>query len=379
MKDKPAPAPDARDASDDASARGADEARGADPKVLKLERQLNLVSYLLSARAPVPFADIRGKVVGYDDGATPDAVEKRFDRDKADLREVGVHIDYITSDSFGRAGYVIDPRGYFLRETTLEPEDAMLLAVLQRTLGVVDDPLGRNLKSALAKLTIDSRLPEPLRSSIGEQHLLTLGRPEHDPGRSHMPALGEAVGRRRRVAFRYAKPAARPGAGAGSAERRVVRPYGLGVSQGNWHLVGLDEAKGELRQFRLDRIRGKVAVVDRQDDAYEVPADFDITRFVDVEEFEIADGPELKVQIELDEVATWLLERRLRGVGTLARRPDGTGLFEVTIRSESGLFRWLAEFGPRARIVAPPKLVGAFRERMAAARAAYADVGPAGS
>ena len=36
-----------------------------DPKVLKLERQLNLVSYLLSARAPVPFADIRGRVVGY--------------------------------------------------------------------------------------------------------------------------------------------------------------------------------------------------------------------------------------------------------------------------------------------------------------------------
>ena len=82
-----------------------------DPKVLKLERQLNLVSYLLSARAPVPFADIRGRVVGYDDEATPDAVEKRFDRDKADLRAIGVNIDYVTSDSFGRAGYVIDPRG----------------------------------------------------------------------------------------------------------------------------------------------------------------------------------------------------------------------------------------------------------------------------
>lgn len=351
-----------------ASERG----RETDPKVLKLERQLNLVSFLLSARAPVPFSDIRGRVVGYDDGATPDAVEKRFDRDKADLREVGVHIDYITSDSFGRAGYVIDPRGYFLRETTLEPEDAMLLAVLQRTLGVVDDSLGRNLKSALAKLTIDSRLPEPLRASLGEQHLLTLGRPERDPGRAHMTALGEAVGRRRRVAFRYAKPG--PKGGAGSAEKRTVRPYGLGVAQGNWHLVGLDEARGELRQFRLDRIRGKVTVLDRADDAYEVPADFDITRFVDVEEFEIADGPEVKVQIEVDEVATWLLERRLRGVGSLVRRDDGTGLLEVTVRSETGLFRWLAEFGPRARLVAPARLAAAFRERLAAARALYADV-----
>jgi predicted DNA-binding transcriptional regulator YafY len=340
-----------------------------DPKVLKLERQLNLVSYLLSARAPVPFADIRGRVVGYDDEATPDAVEKRFDRDKADLRSIGVNIDYITSDSFGRAGYVIDPRGYFLRETTLEPEDAMLLAVLQRTHGVVDDPLGRNLKSALAKWTIDSRLPEPLRTSVGEQHLLTLGRPDQDPGRGQLPVLGEAVGRRRRVAFRYEKPTK-----GERAERRIVRPYGLGVAQGNWHLVGFDEGRKELRQFRLDRIRGKVALVDKTDEAYEVPADFDISRYVDVEEFEIADGPELTVQIEVDEVATWLLERRLRGVGTLQRREDGTGLFEVRVKSESGLLRWLSEFGARARIVSPPRLVAAYRERIEAARAAYSDV-----
>ena len=64
-----------------------------DPKVLKLERQLNLVSYLLSARAPVPFSDIRGRVVGYDDDATPDAVEKRFDRDKSDLRDIGDELE----------------------------------------------------------------------------------------------------------------------------------------------------------------------------------------------------------------------------------------------------------------------------------------------
>lgn len=340
-----------------------------DPKVLKLERQLNLVSYLLSARAPVPFSDIRGKVVGYDDEATPDAVEKRFDRDKADLRAIGVNIDYITSDSFGRAGYVIDPRGYFLRETTLEPEDAMLLAVLQRTLGVVDDPLGRNLKSALAKLTIDSRLPEPLRASLGEQHLLTLGRPDRDLGRAHMTVLGEAVGRRRRVSFRYVKP------GETKVEKRVVRPYGLGMAQGNWHLVGFDEERKLLRQFRMDRIRGKVGLVDRTDDAYQVPEDFDISRHVDVEEFEIADGPELPVQIELDATATWLMERRLRGVGTLTRRPDGTGLLELKVRSEQGLLRWLSELGHRARIVAPARLVAEHRQRIEAARRVYADVG----
>ncbi len=345
--------------------------KAGDPKVLKLERQLNLVSYLLSSRMPVPFSDIRGRVVGYDDKASPDAVEKRFDRDKADLRSIGVNIEYIQSDPFGRAGYVIDPRGYFLRETKLEPEDAMLLAVLQRTLGVVDDNLGRNLKSALAKLTIDSQLPEPLRASVGEQHLLTLGRPDSDPGRKHVAELGEAVGRRRRVEFRYHT------VDANRTEARTVRPYGLGLVDGNWHLVGFDETrkpKGAVRQFRIDRIVGKLAVLDKQDDAYEVPAEFDISRHIEQQEFEIGEGSEIEVTVELDDVATWLMARRRRGAGELEEREDGTGLFRVTIRSEEGFFRWMAEFGQHARVVAPKRLAVAYRERIEGARALYANV-----
>jgi len=346
--------------------------KAGDPKVLKLERQLNLVSYLLSSRMPVPFSDIRGRVVGYDDNASPDAVEKRFDRDKADLRSIGVNIEYIPSDPFGRAGYVIDPRGYFLRETKLEPEDAMLLAVLQRTLGVVDDNLGRNLKSALAKLTIDSQLPEPLRASVGEQHLLTLGRPETDPGRKHVAQLGEAVGRRQRVQFRYHT------VDANRTETRTVRPYGLGLVDGNWHLIGFDETrkpKGAVRQFRVDRVVGKLVLLDKQEDAYEVPADFDVTRHIEQEEFEIGDGAEVDVTVELDTVATWLMARRRRGAGRLEEQADGRGLFHVTIRNEEGFYRWMSEFGQRAHIVAPKRLAVAFRERIEDARALYADVG----
>jgi predicted DNA-binding transcriptional regulator YafY len=340
-----------------------------DPKVLKLERQLNLVSYLLSSRMPVPFSDIRGTVVGYDDDASPDAVEKRFDRDKADLRSIGVNIEYVQSDLFGRAGYVIDPRGYFLRQTKLEPEDAMLLAVLQHTMGLVDDTLGRNLKSALAKLTIDSQLPEPLRASVGEQHLLTLGRPESDPGRKHVALLGEAVGTRRKVQFRYHT------VDAGRTEARTLRPYGLGLVDGNWHLVAFDESrkpKGAVRRFRLDRVKGKVTFADKKEDAYEVPADFDISQYVEQEEFEMGEGNEVQVTVALDEVATWLMARRRRGAGELEILKDNTGLFRVAIRNEEGFFRWMSEFGQHARIAAPKRLAVAFRERLQATRALYA-------
>src|SRR5205085_2184815 len=198
---------------------------------------------------------------------------KRFDRDKSDLRAIGVVIEYKAEDPSGQPGYVIDKQGYFLPELSLDPEDAMLLAVLQRALGVVDDELGRNLKSALAKMTVDS-----------------------------------SITRR------------------GGAE-------------------------------------------------FDVPADFDVGSRMGAEEFEYDEGaPTVVVTLEADEVATWLLERRLHGGGTLTRRADGTGLYEVSVRSEEGLFRWLAELGPRVRLLAPPRLATAFRERTEKARALYADV-----
>ncbi len=341
----------------------------ADPeeKVPKLERQLNLVSYLLSARAPVPFSDMRDQVVGYDDDASPDAIEKRFDRDKQDLRAIGVIIEYKAEDPSGKAGYVIDKQGYFLPELTLDPEDAMLLAVLQRAHGVVDDPVGRNLKSALAKLTIDSQLPEPLRESVTEQHLLSLER-DADTQRTHLEPLGEAVAHRKRVVFRYSAAA------TGKTEKRAVKPYGLGLADGNWYLVGLDEDRLAIRNYRLDRIQGRVTpVVRRGKGEYEVPADFDISAHIGVEEFQIDEGSApVVVTLETDKVSTWLLERRMRGAGTLTKNPDGTGTYAVEVKSEEGLLRWLAEFGGRVRVVAPVRIAEAFHERLGAARALYA-------
>ncbi|MFO0934793.1 MAG: WYL domain-containing protein [Planctomycetota bacterium] len=354
----PSPSADSKDPRGDAK----------DPKVAKLERQLNLVSYLLSARAPVPFSDMRAQVVGYDDDASPDAIEKRFDRDKADLRAIGVVIEYKADDPTGQQGYVIDKQGYFLPELSLDPEDAMLVAVLQRALGVVDDPLGRNLKSALAKLTIDSQLPEPLRTSVAEQHLLDLGRTTKDVQRQHLGALCEAVAHRKRVTFRYRAVS------SGQSEKRTVRPYGLGLAEGNWYLVGHDEDRSAVRNFRLDRIESKVTPLTRRGPAeFEVPADFDLSAHVGVEEFQIDEGgAPVVVTLETDEVATWLLERRLRGAGTLTRRPDGTGLYEVEVRSEEGLLRWMAEFGGRVRIVSPARLADAYHDRLDAARRVYA-------
>jgi len=129
-----------------------------------------------------------------------------------------------------------------------------------------------------------------------------------------------------------------------------------------------------VRNFRLDRIESKVAFLARRGSGeFEVPDDFDLSAHVGVDEFQIDEGKApVTVVLETDPVATWLLERRLRGAGSLTSRPDGTGTYEVEVRSEDGLLRWLAEFGGRVRIVSPARLANAFHERLTDARAQYA-------
>ena len=61
-------------------------------KISKTERLLNLISFMLRTPRPVPFSQIAGHVVGYDDEARIDSIEKRFDRDKAELRNMGIPV-----------------------------------------------------------------------------------------------------------------------------------------------------------------------------------------------------------------------------------------------------------------------------------------------
>ncbi len=112
-----------------AASEGAD---GDGARIAKSERLINLVAFLLSSHSAVPFSKIKGRVAGYDDDASPEALEKRFDRDKAELRALGVPIVYEPLDDRGDEGYRIPREQYFLPEVRLSVEEGAALAVVQR-------------------------------------------------------------------------------------------------------------------------------------------------------------------------------------------------------------------------------------------------------
>jgi proteasome accessory factor B len=319
-------------------------------RVEKTERLLNLVSCLLAARTPVPFSEIRGNVVGYDDGADPEAMEKRFDRDKAELRALGVPIEYVAMDKHGNSGYGIRKDRYFLPEISLSMEEALVLAVLHRVASEGGAALGPNLLSALQKVSADSPLGEGLQASLAEQHAFGLrpGRGAHEE-HAALEVLTGAVLRGRRVRFRYY------GIDRDEVSDREVEPWGLGYNRGHWYLAGHDLDREAMRTFRVDRIRGRVRI--GVPATHPVPKDFDVQEHVGRSPWEFAgDRQPVKARIRFDPAVAWMVKENLRGGESFREEADGSGVLTLKARDRTALLRFVLKHGRLARVVAPTAL-----------------------
>jgi len=318
------------------------------------ERILNLLSVLLAENAPLPFGEIKGHVAGYDDYASPEAIEKRFDRDKSDLRKLGVPLEYVADDEHGRSGYRVLKELYFLDEIRFTMEEGIVLAALQRG-AEVGDAVGESLRSALSKVGVDSPLNEALRESAGEQQLLDPRLPSGNrPEESVLAVLTETLAARCPVRFSYYT------LGTGTISERTVEPFGVGYFHGNWYLVGRDRDKNEERVFRTSRIRGEVVALATAD--YEIPADFNLRDRVGIPPWRYREGPGETVTIRFDPDIAWMIKENLQPGQSIECEPDGGGVLKMEVTEPSGLIRWVAQYGPAAEILEPKDL----REKMRA-------------
>lgn len=232
--------------------------------VSRTERLLNLVICLLAATRYVSKEQVRQAVPQYADCPTNEAFERMFERDKDDLREMGIPLETGSNEVFfdDEVGYRIPKDSYALPAVSFDSEELAVLGVAARvwqhaTLAGATGRAIRKLESA--GVDVD---PEAL--SVLE--------PRVDAAEPAFAALWDSVQQRRRVRFHYSR------AGAPAALRRL-EPWGLVSWHGRWYLVGHDEDRAATRVFRLSRIQGDV-VADGAPGAVTVPGDVDITASV---------------------------------------------------------------------------------------------------
>jgi proteasome accessory factor B len=222
----------------------------------KTERLLSLVVCLLSASRYLTAGQIRDAVPGYPDSF--EAFKRMFERDKDELRELGIPLETGTNSADDEVGYRISRQAYELPEIRLEPDEAAVLGLAARVWRRAE--LAGAAQGALLKLRAAGIEAEDTTQPGIEPRLHT--------GEAAFGPLWEAVRDRRAVSFAYR------GAGRSEAAPRHLEPWGVVNRNGRWYVVGLDTDRGEQRVFRLSRVDGPVTFTGPRD-AVVVPAGAD--------------------------------------------------------------------------------------------------------
>jgi predicted DNA-binding transcriptional regulator YafY len=300
--------PKAADAGAGASASSSDDHGRGD----RSKRLLDLVMLLLRARTPVTYREIREQFPGYQTH-NAEAGLRAFERDKADLLELGVPIRYITpeeDDSLEDGGYVIDLKRFRLPEVRLTADEVSALVLAASVARAI--PGGTYPKIvdlALRKLAFD--LPEKpdtptelFDSGRGPSPVLVHFPDVSQQQVAHGKHMGEvfatleaATRFRKRVTMTYSA------AGNGMTSRRDVDPYGLVYRESAWYLVGWCHLRHEIRSFRVDRISEAVMAAKPKSPDFERPTGFDVRAFVNRSPWTFTTEPVEEVVLRLEHEA----------------------------------------------------------------------------
>ncbi|WP_305095079.1 YafY family protein [Prescottella sp. R16] len=318
----------------------------------KVERLTNLVICLLSTRQFLTAEKIRASVAGYSESASDDAFSRMFERDKNELRDLGIPLETGSSGRFsGVEGYRINRDAYELPEIDLDAAESAAVAVAARLWSSPE--MTSASQSALMKLRaagvqVDAELDAVPMSAIPAR---TRG------SESAMRQLLAAIDAGRAVTFRHR------GAPTEDFVTRTVQPWGVVTLRGRWYLVGHDVDRDATRTFRLSRIADPVEAVGPEN-AVDKPDGVDLRALVaavtgtgevtGTASVWVADGRAHEV-------------RRLgvdRGARQLGSRP-GT-VVDIPVRSWGWTARIVAGHGADAVVLEPAELRDRVQEQLRA-------------
>lgn len=233
----------------------------------RTERLVNLVICLLSTRRFLTAAQIAATVPGYEhdpeDPKDHEAFQRKFERDKAELRDLGVPLEIGTASVFdNEPGYRIAHREYALPDILLEPDEAAAVGIAARLWQHAG--LAAAASSGLAKLRAAGVEVDP-QATLGVEPVVTV-----DPA---FGPLTTAARDRRAVSFAYRVPE------NDEPAARRLEPWGVVCWQGRWYVVGHDRDRRATRCFRLSRIVGNVRLTGRNG-AFTPPEEVDLISHV---------------------------------------------------------------------------------------------------
>ncbi|ANG86722.1 helix-turn-helix transcriptional regulator [Microbacterium aurantiacum] len=317
-------------------------------KIPPEERLVNLVVALLATEQGLTKDAVLASVAGYREqgtaGASKDALEKMFERDKENLRALGVPIetigDWLDPDDLREARYRIPTSEYELpADIDFRPDEIALLNLAAEVWG--ESSMSDGARGALRKIrALGIAVDAPI---VGFAPRINLRDPAFAP-------MQQAIESARVIAFDYLKPGER------APRRRRIRPLALVDYEARWHVFGWDLDQDAERTFLLSRVMGD-AVLTRER--------FDPT---------MREGAGARAREGLEQVAS-------RNIALLEVDPGTEAALRLArraLRAEQGIrvpfvdlhvfADELASYGPEVRVVEPDALRDQVVARLIAVR-----------
>jgi len=302
----------------------------------KSERLLNLLITLLVSRTYVTKDRLRQVIPEYGAAPSDEAFEKMFERDKDDLRQLGVPIEVGSVDPLfeDEPGYRIVRSAFELPEIELSPEEAAVVGLAARVWQ----------HAGLASATSDALVKLKAAGIEVDREALNVVQPQLAVDEPTFEVIWDCLRTRTPVTFDYRR------ASEITVERRHLRPWGVATYRGRWYVAGFDTDRTAVRLFRLSRVVGEVER-DGKPGAYTVPPDVDLRELTSA----LAPVPQDRTaRLLVRQGAALGLRRRTRPAEGAA--PEGWDLVEVDFGRDGSLADEALAYGEHVVVLEPQDL-----------------------
>jgi proteasome accessory factor B len=291
----------------------------------KTERLINLTLGLLSSKRFLTKNEIFKNIAGY--SGSPETMERMFERDKDELRSMGIEIEVGQLDPLFE-----DELGYLIKSSSIQiqpnefTKDELLLMTMAANVWK-ESAFSDISKNALMKVSsIDSEigLNAVALSMIDDEGLNS----------DRFQRIIDAIQSKKYISFLY------------NNRSRVMAPYALKSSSGFWYLIGQEQGQ-PIKVFKIIRIQSEI-VVEKNHSQFEIPADFKVDEF-------------LKNATSNQTHTAKLLIREnrvnaLRSRGTVQENANGWDTLEMTFDDLEQMIREILWFGDDIMVLSPPEL-----------------------